>query len=103
MINQNQCQLGYKNKSLTLYFKRTSQKGGIFFPKYDPDYTIEFSEVETKPQYFHLDANKTDNGKVKKEDIEQMHNLPHAIKQSLGSVVLFPEVAMLNMNVMIHG
>jgi predicted component of viral defense system (DUF524 family) len=84
--------IGHLNdKSLTLSFKNKFSKNvGSYSQTYDPDYTIKISK-KTKNVYFHLDAKyKLNNDKVKKEDIDKMHTYTHAIKNSIGSYVLFP-------------
>jgi predicted component of viral defense system (DUF524 family) len=85
--------IGHLNdeSSLTLSFKNKFSKNvGSYSQTYDPDYTIKISK-QNKNIYFHLDAKyKLNNGKVKKEDIDKMHTYTHAIKNSIGSYVLFP-------------
>lgn len=75
--------------SLT-FQKSFSSKIGSYSQNYSPDYTLTM-ESERRIYYLHFDAKyKVDKGKVKKEDIDKMHTYTHAIKNTIGSVVLFP-------------
>lgn len=80
------------NCSLSLFFKKSFSKGEeTFSQNYSPDYTIEFQNNSGSRAYFHLDAKyRLRNGKAVKDDIDKMHTYTHAIKNSKGSVVLFP-------------
>jgi len=78
--------------TFTLYFKMNFS-GGVetYSQNYDPDYTIVLTAENNSKSYFHLDAKyKHYKGKAKKDDIDKMHTYTHAIKESKGSVVLFP-------------
>ncbi|TPH13255.1 nuclease domain-containing protein [Litorilituus lipolyticus] len=78
--------------TFTLYFKMIFSGGkGSYSQNYDPDYTIVLTTIDGDETYLNLDAKyKHNKGKVKKEDIDKMHTYAHAIKKSVGSVVLFP-------------
>ncbi|UKA05821.1 hypothetical protein IHC92_11900 [Photobacterium damselae subsp. damselae] len=75
----------------TLTFQKSfSLKKGSYSQTYEPDYTLTMKS-EDRTYYLHFDAKyKTNEGRVKKEDIDKMHTYTHAIKNTIGSVVLFP-------------
>jgi len=78
--------------SLTLYFKKNFKGGSdTYSQSYDPDYTIELKDRNDKISYLHLDAKyRHYKYQVKKDDIDKMHTYTHAIKKSIGAIVLFP-------------
>lgn len=78
--------------SLTLYFKKNFKGGSdTYSQSYDPDYTIELKDRNDKISYLHLDAKyRHYKYQVKKDDIDKMHTYTHAIKKSVGAIVLFP-------------
>lgn len=78
--------------TFTLHFKKNFKSGiESYSQSYDPDYTIVLNKEGQSESYLHLDAKyKHYKGKVKKDDIDKMHTYTHAIKESKGSIVLFP-------------
>ena len=82
----------YCDSSLTLYFKKNFKGGSdTYSQSYDPDYTIELKDRNDKISYLHLDAKyRHYRYQVKKDDIDKMHTYTHAIKKSVGAIVLFP-------------
>ncbi|MBO7928068.1 hypothetical protein J5X91_17685 [Pseudoalteromonas sp. K222D] len=76
----------------TLYFKKIFKSMcGSYSQRYDPDYTIELKDRNNEVSYLHLDAKyRHYKYQVKKDDIDKMHTYTHAIKGSVGSIVLFP-------------
>ncbi|MBG9996819.1 hypothetical protein I6F50_17350 [Pseudoalteromonas sp. NZS127_1] len=78
--------------SLILYFKKNFKGGSeTYSQNYDPDYTIELKDRDNNVSYLHLDAKyRHHQYRVKKDDIDKMHTYTHAIKKSVGAIVLFP-------------
>ena len=81
----------FNGMSFSIYFKKSFGKFETYSQQYSPDYSIKIISKNNSIFYFHLDAKyKVQNSSVKKEDIDKMHTYSHAIKNTIGSYVLYP-------------
>lgn len=81
----------WKGLCFLLFFKKSFSENETYSQQYSPDYTIKITNGNNDIFYFHLDAKyKVINFSVSKDDIDKMHTYAHAIKNTIGSYVLYP-------------